>query len=256
MWRIRGLLSAPQAGLLAVGGAALWVPDWLVGLDLALDVLGTMLAWRWASHRFERFGSPITEEVLRVRDGVLIHTDMAAPVFRVQHPDIARGPMERQPAPGLSTLVVHTAAPAADTTPPGTRFRGGKIPTQRSPRRHARQRPATASRTSMPFERLPSIAARRARDGYTPRLHPGRTVRDRFQSEFDLCFNEMPAPISAASSSLILTQFVPYEAHATAHPAIAYSRPICEHYATDRIRNDGARLAALAFSPQARDAEP
>lgn len=117
LWRIRGLLFGAPGALLALAAAAMLAPGWIVGLGSALGVVGMGTGWWWASRRFERFGYATTEEVLRVRDGVVIHTDTAVPLFRVQHIDIERGPLERWL--GLATLVVHTAAPAADATLPG-----------------------------------------------------------------------------------------------------------------------------------------
>ena len=51
-----------------------------------------------------------------MRDGVLFHSDATVPLFRVQHVDLGRGPL--QLLFGLTTLVVHTAAPAADVVLP------------------------------------------------------------------------------------------------------------------------------------------
>lgn len=117
LWRIRGLLSAAPGLLLALAAGAFGAPGWVAVLGLALAGAGVTVGWWWASRRYDRFGYSVTEEVLRVRDGVLVHTDAAVPLFRVQHIDIERGPLERQL--DLATLVVHTAAPAADTTLPG-----------------------------------------------------------------------------------------------------------------------------------------
>lgn len=117
LWRVRGLLFGAPGVLLAAAAIVLFAPGWLIGAALLLAALGTVTGWWWASRRFERFGYAVTEEILRVRDGVLVHTDTAVPLFRVQHIDIARGPLERQL--DLATLVVHTAAPAADTALPG-----------------------------------------------------------------------------------------------------------------------------------------
>lgn len=117
LWRVRGVLSAAPGLLLALAAAALSAPGWIAVLGLVLAVGGLTVGLWWASRRYGRFGYVVTDEVLRVRDGVLVHTDSAVPLFRVQHIDIERGPLERQL--DLATLVVHTASPAADTTLPG-----------------------------------------------------------------------------------------------------------------------------------------
>ena len=56
--------------------------------------------WRRTRWRLDAIG-------LRVRRGVLWHTEVLVPRSRVQHLDVERGPLERQF--GLATLVVHTA---------------------------------------------------------------------------------------------------------------------------------------------------
>lgn len=117
LWRVRGLLFAAPGVLLAAAAITVAAPGPLVGACLVLAVTGVAGGWWWASRRYDRFGYAVTEDVLRVRDGVVVHTDTAVPLFRVQHIDVERGPLER--ALDLATLVVHTAAPAADTTLPG-----------------------------------------------------------------------------------------------------------------------------------------
>lgn len=120
-WRATGVLTGVVLALLA-GGA-------LVPLSLAgavprsvLWVLPTLvllvggIGWWHAGARYRRFGYRLDERVLHVRDGVLTHRDAHVPLFRVQHVDLARGPL--QLLFGLTTLVVHTAAPAADVQLP------------------------------------------------------------------------------------------------------------------------------------------
>jgi len=120
-WRAGGVLAGFVVALLA-GGA-------LVPLSLAGAVPGTVLwvlpalvalvgglGWWHAGARYRRFGYRLDERVLHVRDGVLTHSDAHVPLFRVQHVDLTRGPL--QLLFGLTTLVVHTAAPAADVQLP------------------------------------------------------------------------------------------------------------------------------------------
>ena len=85
------------AGLVAVAGgvAAWWVPR--------------------ASYRIWRY--QVAEDALELRRGLVRRIHSAIPYFRVQHIDVAQGPVER--AVGLSRLVVHTASAGTDATIPG-----------------------------------------------------------------------------------------------------------------------------------------
>lgn len=122
-WRVQGVLvgalaSLPLGALLtalawtAVGAAALVV-------GVLLLVAGAVAGFVWADRRHERFGYVLDDERLRVRDGVVVHSDAVAPLFRVQHVDLTRGPL--QLAFDLATLSIHTAAPAADVRLPDLR---------------------------------------------------------------------------------------------------------------------------------------
>lgn len=123
-WRVQGGLIGALLGLVVSIGptvvlavlvetwAALAVPVLLLGIGVALGVV-------WANRRYGRFGYALTDESVRVRDGVVFHSDAIAPLFRVQHVDISRGPL--QLSFGLATLTIHTAAPAADVTLPDLR---------------------------------------------------------------------------------------------------------------------------------------
>ena len=85
------------AGLVAVAGgvAAWWVPR--------------------ASYRIWRY--QLAEDALELRRGLVRRIHSAIPYFRVQHIDVAQGPVER--AVGLSRLVLHTASAGTDATIPG-----------------------------------------------------------------------------------------------------------------------------------------
>ena len=59
-------------------------------------------------HRiYRRWGYDMGDEQLRVLRGFLWRTDTIVPFNRIQHIDVAQGPLQR--AFGLSTLIVHTA---------------------------------------------------------------------------------------------------------------------------------------------------
>ena len=59
----------------------------------------------------------MAEDALELRHGVVRRIHSAIPYFRVQHIDVAQGPVER--AVGLARLVVHTASAGTDATIPG-----------------------------------------------------------------------------------------------------------------------------------------
>jgi uncharacterized protein len=88
---------ALAAGLVAVAGgvAAWWVPR--------------------ASYRIWRY--KVADDALELRHGIVKRIQSAIPYFRVQHIDVAQGPVER--AVGLARLVVHTASAGTDATIPG-----------------------------------------------------------------------------------------------------------------------------------------
>lgn len=117
VWTLLGLaaavpLLAPGVVVLVVSGHVVgWV---LVGVAVAAVVL---LAGVVPRLRYARFRFGVNDGVLHVRRGVVIRSESAVPVFRIQHIDLQQGPLDRWA--GLQQLVVHTAAPAADVTLPG-----------------------------------------------------------------------------------------------------------------------------------------
>jgi len=86
-----GLVAAAVAGL----GLAVWLPG---------------LVYRGWSYR-------LGAEALELRHGVLTVQRSIVPYFRVQHVDLAQGPLER--SLGLARLKVHTASAGTDASLPG-----------------------------------------------------------------------------------------------------------------------------------------
>src|SRR4029453_243714 len=89
-------------------------PGLIAGL---VAVMGAGAAW-WrprAPHRYWRY--QVAPDALELRHGVLKRVHSAIPYFRVQHIDVAQGPVER--AVGLARLIVHTASAGTDATIPG-----------------------------------------------------------------------------------------------------------------------------------------
>ena len=100
------LCLLPLAPLSLVLSAFLdgWV-WWTVVTVLACVLGGLALIWAGASWR--RFGFALSATGLHVRSGVVWHSEILLPRSRVQHTDVARGPLARRL--GLSTLKVYTA---------------------------------------------------------------------------------------------------------------------------------------------------
>lgn len=83
---------------------ALTAPVALLALWLVLGAPGRQ--WR-------AWGYAVEPEELRVRHGVLTEVQTLVPFARVQHIDVAQGPLER--AFGVSRLILHTAGTANST---------------------------------------------------------------------------------------------------------------------------------------------
>src|SRR5512132_1605749 len=123
VWTVQ---EAVGYGALALVVLAVDIGARLAGADLPgppglaaglLAVVGGLAAW-WlprASYRHWRY--QVAEDALELRHGVVRRIHSAIPYFRVQHIDVAQGPVER--AVGLARLVVHTASAGTDATIPG-----------------------------------------------------------------------------------------------------------------------------------------
>jgi membrane protein YdbS with pleckstrin-like domain len=60
--------------------------------------------------RYRSWGYRLDEEELQLRHGIWTHVETLVPLRRVQHLDVAQGPLER--AFGVTRLVLHTAGTA------------------------------------------------------------------------------------------------------------------------------------------------
>jgi uncharacterized protein len=88
------------------------------GLAAGLVALaGAVDAWWLPRARYRHWRYQVAEDALELRHGVVRRVHSAIPYFRVQHIDVAQGPVER--AVGLARLVVHTASAGTDATIPG-----------------------------------------------------------------------------------------------------------------------------------------
>jgi membrane protein YdbS with pleckstrin-like domain len=123
VWTVQ---EAAGYGVLALALLAADLGARLAGVDLPgppglaaglVAAAGALAAW-WvprASYRHWRY--QVADDALELRHGVVRRVHSAIPYFRVQHIDVAQGPVER--AVGLARLVVHTASAGTDATIPG-----------------------------------------------------------------------------------------------------------------------------------------
>jgi membrane protein YdbS with pleckstrin-like domain len=89
----------------------------LTAVVLALGVAATLLLPR---RRYRRWSYREGEDELEIRRGMLIRVRTIVPFGRVQHIDVAQGPVQRNF--GLATLILHTAGTQSAAVPlPGLR---------------------------------------------------------------------------------------------------------------------------------------
>lgn len=117
--RVMHIAAAVPSLLLAAGGFGLgmivedqmgwpWWPPFTAAALVAL--------WSVAiapSRRFRAWGWAMAEDELHVAHGVWTQVHTIVPLARVQHIDVAQGPLER--ANGVARLIVHTAGTAHAT---------------------------------------------------------------------------------------------------------------------------------------------
>jgi membrane protein YdbS with pleckstrin-like domain len=108
--RIRGAMIAAAAAVpliateLGMLSGSVLPPGLLVGVALLIAILAVIVL---PARRYRGWGYAEQEDELHVRSGLLVRVLTVVPLARVQHIDVARGPLERRY--GLATLVLHTA---------------------------------------------------------------------------------------------------------------------------------------------------
>lgn len=117
MQRITGGLStaAISLGTLVALGIAFtvgddipgWVRTLLPVVWLVLVALGAWQAYRWPAILYRYTSYRVDEEGIEIRKGVYWRVVINVPRSRVQHIDVAQGPIDRRY--GLGTLVLYTA---------------------------------------------------------------------------------------------------------------------------------------------------
>lgn len=114
-WVMHGHALLPALALVAggiAGGAALaerfGASGWAVTAMASLAALYGLL--RSPTRRWRALGWAVTEDELHAASGVWTRTHTIVPFARVQHLDVAQGPVER--LAGVARLIVHTAGTA------------------------------------------------------------------------------------------------------------------------------------------------
>ena len=92
-----------------VGDAMLAERGWFPGgiATGAGVLLAVPVVWLFPRRRYRAWGYDLREDELVLKHGLMIRKVTVLPFGRVQHIDVAQGPLER--AHGLATLVLHTA---------------------------------------------------------------------------------------------------------------------------------------------------
>lgn len=112
LWVMRIHAGAFAVLLLVAGAAAEAVLHEHVAFPRGAILLPLLAAAIWIAfvapaRRFRRWGYRMDAEELQVQHGLLTQVHTVVPLDRVQHLDLAQGPLER--SFGVSRLIVHTA---------------------------------------------------------------------------------------------------------------------------------------------------
>lgn len=84
-------------------------------LPAGILVLGLLATFIVPRRRYRRWGYKEGEDELEIRHGMLIRVRTIVPFGRVQHIDVAQGPIQRPF--GLATLILHTAGTQGAAVP-------------------------------------------------------------------------------------------------------------------------------------------
>jgi uncharacterized protein len=101
--------AAVSAALLVGFVAMVGVRRWYVALPLWLATTGALAysSYRWPAIEFRHIAYRVDEEGIEIHSGVFWRAVSNIPRSRVQHTDVAQGPLERRF--GLGRLIVYTA---------------------------------------------------------------------------------------------------------------------------------------------------
>jgi uncharacterized protein len=109
------IVFAVLAPLLLIGLGLAWLVgslsfDLKILLSVSWVLVTLLLAWlaqAWPEIEYRRFSYGLDPEHIEIRHGVIWRVVTSVPKSRVQHIDVAQGPLERRY--GLATLSIYTA---------------------------------------------------------------------------------------------------------------------------------------------------
>lgn len=108
--RVRSMGAAAILLLALLVAEAAWLPPLpIMPGTLSAAAAVAVLAWGMlmARRRYRSWGYRLDEEELHIQHGIWTRVRTIVPFGRVQHIDVAQGPLERQF--GVGTLILHTA---------------------------------------------------------------------------------------------------------------------------------------------------
>lgn len=109
-WIFAGVVALAVLGVSAIlwgAPAPPWVATLITLLGSALVLALGVLAHRWPKVAHRHTSYKVDDDGIEIRRGVFWRTVINVPRSRVQHTDVAQGPLER--SFGLGTLVIYTA---------------------------------------------------------------------------------------------------------------------------------------------------
>jgi len=107
VWRWQGAvitLAATIGSTVATGALPRLVG---LGLPAAVAALGLLMSWFYPGAYYRNLSYGIDETGLVIRRGILWRSQCALPRSRIQHSDVAQGPLQRRF--GVGTLKLYTA---------------------------------------------------------------------------------------------------------------------------------------------------
>ncbi len=116
--RIRAVLVAAVALIVALAFdlSLLRATSFRLGLvPGAVAAIGLVLAILLPARRYRAWGYDEREDEIVIANGIMVRTETIVPFGRVQHIDIAQGPLERRFS--LGTLILHTAGTRGASVP-------------------------------------------------------------------------------------------------------------------------------------------
>lgn len=108
-WYVSGVVSITLlVASLALLGPRRWY--WCLLIWLVGSAAVAWFSYRWPAVEYRHLGYRVDDDGIEIRSGVFFRAVSSVPRSRVQHTDVAQGPLERKY--GLGRLVIYTAGTA------------------------------------------------------------------------------------------------------------------------------------------------